>query len=260
MPILLSSLQAEILVLTINRPERANAFTLALVAELQDALRQADINEAVRAVVLTGSGSVFGAGQDIEEIRAYGDGVSYRAHLLRTYNPLILRIRQMEKPVIAAVNGPCAGASLGIALACDLRLAGENANFVVGFTRIGLVPDSGVSLLLPVLIGLGRACEFALTNAPIDARKAMEWGLVNRVCPLDQLMGDALNLAGQLAAGPRGAYGLTKRALNQAILPHLEEVLDMEADLQEIAGRSAEHREGVAAFLEKRRPSFKRGK
>jgi 2-(1,2-epoxy-1,2-dihydrophenyl)acetyl-CoA isomerase len=182
--------------------------------------------------------------------------VSYREHLQKTYNPLILKIRQIEKPVIAAVNGMCAGASLGIALACDLRIAADEAQFVVGFSGIGLVPDSGVSLFLPALIGLGRATEFYFSNQPIDAETALKWGLVNRIVPFN-LMEAVQNTAAMLALGPIGAYGKTKLAFNKAMYPHLEEVLATEADLQEVAGRSAEHQEGVKAFLEKRIPNFK---
>jgi len=227
-----------------------------LIGELQDAFKQASVDSQVRAVVLTGAGRVFGAGQDIEEIKSYGPDISYREHLLKTYNPLVLQIRQIEKPVIAAINGPCAGASVGIALACDMRLASEEASFVVGFNGIGLVPDSAVSLFLPALIGLGRANEFTFINAPISAQRALEWGMVNRVYPADELMPETMKLAAQLAAGPTGTYGLTKQAFNRAVMPNLEEVLNTEADLQEIAGQREEHKEGVTAFLEKRPPKF----
>lgn len=245
-----------ILILTLNRPERANAFNLELIHSLQNALGEAARNSQVRVVVLTGSGHVFGAGQDITEMGAYGESISYRQHLLQTYNPLVLQIRRLEKPVIAAINGPCAGASLGVALACDVRLAAETATFVVGFNGIALAPDTAVSLLLPALIGLGRAAEFTFTNAPISAQQALEWGLVNRVVPGEDLADVTLGLARQLERGPRGAYGLTKRAFNRAMLSNLEEVLEYEAQLQEIAGHRAEHREGVAAFLERRAPKF----
>jgi 2-(1,2-epoxy-1,2-dihydrophenyl)acetyl-CoA isomerase len=254
--LLLSSLKAGTLTITLNRSERANAVTLELIGELQAAFTQAARDSQVRVVVLTGAGRVFGAGQDIEEIKSHGDALSYREHLLKTYHPLVLQIRQIEKPVIAAINGPCAGASLGIALACDLRLAADTANFVVGFNGIGLVPDSAVSLLLPALIGVGRASEFTFTNAPISARQALELGLVNRVYPASELMAETQKLAAQLAAGPVGAYGLTKLAFNRAALSNLEDVLNYEADLQEIAGKRPEHKEGVSAFLEKRKPRW----
>lgn len=252
-----ASLQAGTLTLTLNRPERANAFNAELIAELQKALREAAKNPEVRVIVLTGAGRVFSAGQDIEEMRAGGESLSYLEHLRKTYNPLVLQIRQIEKPVIAAVNGPCAGASLGIALACDLRIASETANFVVGFNGIALMPDSGVSLLLPALIGLGRASEFTFSNAPISASQALEWGLVNRVVTAEAISTETAKVAAKLAQGPLGAYGLTKRAFNRAILPNLEEVLEYEGQLQEVASRNPEHKEGVAAFLEKRTPIFK---
>jgi 2-(1,2-epoxy-1,2-dihydrophenyl)acetyl-CoA isomerase len=251
-----TELQNNILTLTIDRP-KANAFNLELIKELQTAFKQAAREPQAWVIVLTGAGKVFGAGQDIEEMmQAGGETLSYRQHLLETYNPLIVQMRQIEKPVIGAINGPCAGASLGIALACDLRLAAENARFVVGFSGIGLVPDSGVSQLLPALIGLGRASEFTFNNQPISAEKALAWGMANRVIPFDNLLTETMQFAAQLAAGPTGAFGLAKRLFNQAVLPNLEAMLDYESQIQEIAGRHAEHKEGVAAFLEKRTPKF----
>ena len=255
-PLLLSDLRAGALTLRLNRPERANAFTLDLIRELLSVLGQAGRDSQVRVIILTGAGHIFGAGQDIEEIQSYGEEVSFRGHLLKTYNPLIRLIRQIEKPILAAINGACAGASLGMALACDLRLAADTANLVVGFNGIGLVPDSAVSLLLPALVGVGRASEFTFTNAPISARQAFEMGLVNHVYPANELLAETQKLAAQLAAGPVGAFGLTKRAFNRAVLSNLEEALEYEADLQEIAGKRPEHKEGVSAFLEKRRPNF----
>lgn len=255
MAFLRTDLSNGILLLTIDRP-RANAFNLELIVELQNAFKQAARDSQTRVIVLTGAGRVFGAGQDIEEIQAGGEALSYRKHLLETYNPLILQIRQIEKPVIAAINGPCAGASLGIALACDLRFAADTARFVVGFSGIGLAPDSGVAVLLPALIGLGRASEFTFSNQPISAEKALEWGLVNRVVRLENLGTEAMTFAAELSKGAVGAFGLSKRLFNKAVLPHLEEVLDYEAHIQEIAGKRPEHKEGVAAFLEKRTPNF----
>ncbi|RME89690.1 MAG: 2-(1,2-epoxy-1,2-dihydrophenyl)acetyl-CoA isomerase [Anaerolineae bacterium] len=253
MPELLSEHRDGVLTLTLNRPEKANAFSMEMVAALRDAFREAARDASVRCVVVTGTGHVFGAGHDAEEMLRYMGTTSYRAHLLETYNPLILQIRRLEKPVIAAINGPCAGASLGIALACDMRIAAQTARFVVGFSRLGLVPDSGVSILLPRLIGLGRAMEFTLTNAPISADQALEWGLVNRVVPPEALQEETAQLAARLAAGPIGAYALIKRAFNKTVLPDLEEALDYEAHLQEIASKSEEHRRGVEEFLRKRK-------
>lgn len=250
-----STLSEGVLTLTINHPP-ANAFNLELIRALQTALRRAAEDSQTRVILLTGSGHVFGAGQDIGEMRTTGQDLSYRQHLLETYNPLILRLRQIEKPVIAALNGTCAGASLGVALACDLRLAAENTTLVVGFNGIGLAPDSGVSLLLPALIGLGRASELTFSNAPISAQQALQWGLVNRLVNFDNLAAESQKLARQLARGPLAAFGLSKRLFNHAVLPNLAEVLEYESQIQEIAGHRPEHAEGVAAFLEKRAPKF----
>ncbi len=255
MSVLRSDLNNGLLTLTIDRP-KANAFNLALIAELQNAFKQAARDAQTRVIILTGAGRVFGAGQDIEEIVAGGENLSYLKHLRETYNPLVLQIRQIEKPVFAAINGPCAGASLGIALACDLRFAADTARFVVGFNGIGLVPDSGVSLLLPALIGLGRASEFTFSNQPISAGKALEWGLVNRVYKLEDLHKETTAFAAELSKGPVGAFGLSKRLYNKAVLPNLADMLEYEGQIQEIAGKSPEHKEGVEAFIEKRTPQF----
>jgi 2-(1,2-epoxy-1,2-dihydrophenyl)acetyl-CoA isomerase len=181
---------------------------------------------------------------------------SFRLHLQQTFNPLILQIRRLEKPVIAGINGTVAGAALGIALACDLRIASDQARFLVGFVGIGLGPDSGISVLLPALVGLGRATEMAYTNAPVSAQRALEWGMVNRLAPQDQLPEQARQWAAELARGPIHAMGLAKRDFNKAVLGNLEQVLDYEAHIQEIAGRGADYKEGVQAFLEKRQPNF----
>ncbi len=252
---LLSTLEAGVRTLTFNRPERANAFNFELIAALQRALDDASRDPGTRVLVLTGAGTTFGAGHDITEMLAGAGKISYREHLQKTYNPIVLKIRQIEKPVIAAVNGMCAGASLGVALACDLRIAADEAKFVVGFSGIGLVPDSGVSLFLPALIGLGRAAEFYFSNEPISAETAHKWGLVNRVVPFN-LIEAVQETAAQLALGPVGAYGKAKQAFNKAMYPHLEEVLATEADLQEEASKSAEHKTGVEAFLGKRKSKF----
>lgn len=251
---LLSTLESGTAVLTLNRPARANAFNFEMTNELRNALAQAENDSNVRCVVITGAGKVFSAGQDITEMKQ-GEAISYREHLEKTYNPLILQIRSMGKPVIAAVNGACAGAAFGIALACDLRIAHSSAYFVVGFSGIALAPDSGVSLLLPKYIGLGRAQQYFYSNKPIPAQLGYEWGLVNQVGGFNyQRM--VMQIAGELAAGPREAFALGKKAFNGAILPNLEEALHDEGILQDEAGRSAEHREGVAAFLGKRRPKY----
>jgi 2-(1,2-epoxy-1,2-dihydrophenyl)acetyl-CoA isomerase len=253
---LLSEQNGGVLTLTLNRP-KANAFDQGLVDALLDALRRAEAEASVRSIVLTGAGSVFSAGQDVTALGAVDGQVSFRRHLERTYNRLILRVRRLEKPVVGAINGAAAGAGLGLALAADIRLAARSARFVFGFTGIGLTTDSATSLMLPLLIGLARASEVAFTNGPVSAEQALSYGLVNRVVDDADLAAEAAKLAAQLAAGPTRALGLTKRAFNHALLPHLEDVLDYEAHLQEAAGRTADHREGVKAFLEKREPVFR---
>ncbi len=255
MSTLLSSLQAGTAILTLNRPARANAFNFEMTNELKNALTQAENNSEVRCVVITGSGKVFSAGQDITEMKQ-GEVVSYREHLEKTYNPLILQIRSMGKPVIAAVNGACAGAAFGIALACDLRIAHSSAYFVVGFSGIALAPDSGVSLFLPKYIGLGRAQEYFYSNNPIPAQLGYEWGLVNRVGGFNyQKL--VMQIADELASGPQEAFAAGKKAFNKAILPNLEDALHYEGILQDEAGKSAEHREGVSAFMVKRKPKYR---
>ncbi len=253
-PVLLTDLSNNVLRLTLNRP-KVNAINFELIEALKEAIKNAEREDQVRCVLITGSGSAFSAGQDIGEFRQ-AENLSFREHLLRTYNPLILQIRRLEKPVIAVVNGAVSGAALGLALSCDLRFAADTARFVVGFLGIGLAPDSAVSLLLPALIGLGRAAEFAFTNAPITAEQALAWGLVNRVAPAADLQSLSTAFAEELARGPVRAMGLTKRAFNKAVLGNLEAVLDYEAHIQEIAGQGSEHKEGVSAFLEKRPPGY----
>lgn len=256
MTTIMSELQSGVLTLTVQRPP-VNALNLETISGLLTALRDAARNPAARCILLTGSQGVFSAGHDINEmLAARAQQISYRIHLQETYNPLILQIRQISKPVIAVINGPVAGAGLGIALACDLRIAADNAHFTVGFAGIGLAPDSGVSLFLPILVGLARATELAFSNATIPAPQALEWGLINRLVPADELASESASLASLLANGPAGAFGLAKRAFNRSVLPNLEDALDYEAHLQEIASHGQEHVEGVSAFLEKRFPDF----
>jgi 2-(1,2-epoxy-1,2-dihydrophenyl)acetyl-CoA isomerase len=255
MTTLLTSTQSGTAILTLNRPERANSFNFEMVNELRNALADAERNPQVRCVVITGGGKVFSAGQDITEMKR-GTEISYREHLNKTYNPLILQIRNMGKPVLAAVNGPCAGAAFGVALACDLRISKSNAYFVVGFSGIALAPDSGVSLLLPTYIGLGRAQEYFYSNKPITAQQAYEWGMVNQVGGFN-FQALVSQVAADLASGPEGAFAAGKKAFNHAVLPNLEESLNYEGILQEEAGKTAEHHEGVASFLGKRKPKYR---
>ncbi len=257
MPLILSTLQQHTLTIKLNRPDKANAFNRDMILELRSALDKAAENDDVRAILLTGEGNTFSSGQDITEMLAAREQeVSYLEHLRESYNPLVLKLRQIEKPVLAAINGSAAGAGLGIALACDLRIAAEDAFFTVGFTGIGLVPDSGVSLLLPALIGLGRATEYTFSNLPISAQDALDWGMVNRLVPTDALLMTATQIAMMLAMGPVGAFGATKKAFNRAMLSNLAEVLEYEGELQDERRTEAEHRIGVDAFLKKERPDF----
>ncbi len=241
--------------ITLNRPDRSNAFDDGMTAELLDALKQVERDAEVRCVIITGAGKNFCAGQDLGAfIERYNhpEGVSFREHLQKGYNKMVMRVRTIEKPFIAAVNGAAAGAGLGLACACDLRHASENAKFRSAFIGIGLAPDSAVSFLLPRLIGFGRALEMALTNELIDAQQALSYGLVNRAFPAEELMPRTMEFARQLAQAPTRGLGLTKRAFNHSIYTDLEGALDYEAYVQEIAGRSQDHREGVQAFLDKR--------
>jgi 2-(1,2-epoxy-1,2-dihydrophenyl)acetyl-CoA isomerase len=252
----LTDLSDGVLTLTLNRPEVLNAFNDEMVDELSAALKPAERDAAVRCVVLTGAGKGFCAGQDLGALRGRGEDISFREHLQRTYNPLISRLRALEKPVIGQINGAAAGAGLGLALACDLRYAADGAKLRMAFSGIGLAPDSGTSFFLPRLIGYARAFELAATNSPLTAQAALELGLVNSVFPAERLAAAVREIAVRLAAAPTKALGLTKRAMNKAYELAIDEALAYEAHLQEIAGRTADHKEGVAAFLEKRAPVF----
>ncbi len=242
--------------ITLNRP-KANAFDFQMIDELLDAIQEATRDPNVRCLLLTGSGQTFSAGQDITIMQQAGAQTSYGDHLRQTFNRVVLLMRRMDKPIVGAINGAAAGAGLGIALATDLRLAAERAKFIFGFTALGLAGDSGVSLFLPALVGLARATEIAFSNSPLAADQALAYGLVNRVVPEADLMPAAMQVAASLAAGPTRALGLIKRAFNEAMLDRLEEVLEQEAQVQEIASHTADHQEGIRAFLAKTAPSFR---
>jgi 2-(1,2-epoxy-1,2-dihydrophenyl)acetyl-CoA isomerase len=241
--------------LTLDRPDALNALDATLKRELLAALRAAGRDRSIRVVVLTGAGRAFCAGQDLRETAGPG-APALSTVLLDTYNPVILAVRRLEKPVIAAVNGVAAGAGASLAFACDLRIAADAASFVLAFGRVGLVPDSGSTWLLPRLVGHARAAELAFLGDPLPAAEAERWGLVNRVVPADALAAEVRSVAARLAAAAPRALALTKRALDRSPDASLEDQLEYEAILQGIAGRTADHREGVAAFLEKRSPRF----
>lgn len=243
--------------ITLNRPQTLNAFNDAMIAAATAAFKQAGRDKAVRCVVLTGNGRAFSSGQDLADVQDRGDAFSIGEHLRHGYHKLILQMVQLEKPIIGAINGIAAGAGCGVALATDIRIASDKASFMLAFSKVGLVPDSGTNWFLPRLIGQARAYEMAVTADKIPAQQAYEWGMVNRVVPHEQLMEMVASWAGPLATGPTLAYGLTKRAMFKAWDATLTDALAEEAYLQEIAGRSADNKEGVQAFLEKRPPQFK---
>jgi len=245
-----------VLTIKLDRP-KVNAFDLPMVEKLLAELTAAEGEDSIRCIVLTGSRGFFSAGQDIRDIQEAGEDIPYREHLERTYNQVVRVLRAIEKPIIGAINGPAAGAGLGIALATDIRWAAECASFSFGFTRIGLAADSGTSVFLPLLLGLSKASEFAFDGRIITSEQALRQGIVSRVFPDSELYQEVHEYAAKLAAGPTRAIGLTKRAFNRTVLKSLDEALTYEAILQEIAGRTVDHKEGVAAFLEKRPPIFR---
>jgi len=249
-----------ILKITMNRPDKLNAMTDTLLHELGDAFQCAGDDPSVRVVVLTGAGRGFCAGADLAgvvESGFEGDSYPYREHLINNYNPLILRMRNLPKPIIGAINGVAAGAGMSLALACDMRIAADNASFLQAFVKIGLVPDSGSTWMLPRLVGMARAVDLMLSGRKIGTQEALEIGLVNQVVPSDQLIETVGKMAAEFAAAPTKTVGYIKQAVEFALHSTLEQALFKEADLQEMAGKTSDHAEGVAAFLQKRPPQFK---
>jgi len=255
---ILAAVADGVLALTLNRPDKLNSFNEEMHRALRAEIERAHADTAIRAVLLTGAGRAFCAGQDL------GDRDPRKAteppdlgHTIETfYNPLLRLIRSLDKPVICAVNGVAAGAGANVALACDIVLAAKSAKFIQAFARIGLVPDSGGTWSLPRLLGEARAKALALTAEPLPAETAAQWGMIWRAVDDDQLMPEATALAKKLAAGPTFGLGLTKRAIQAAAANTLDQQLDLERDLQRQAGRSADYAEGVAAFLDKRPAEF----
>ncbi len=245
--------------ITFNRPEKLNAFNEQMGNDLQEALKEGERNPEARCLVLTGEGRAFSVGEDLNSNRATYDGgkpMMLGEVLKRKYNPIVQRIRRMEKPVLAGINGVTAGAGLGLALACDLRAASDKATFHEAFIKVGLAPDSGTSFWLTRILGLAKAMEVGMLGEPIDAAMAMNLGLVNWVFKEDEFKVQLTKIAERLARGPTRALGLTKRALNRAIVVDMDSALEYEAYLQDVAGRTKDHVEGVRAFFEKREASF----
>lgn len=250
----LTSREGGVLTITLNRPDVYNAFNAALHAALNAALVEAG-DPDVRAVVITGAGRGFCSGQDLREFQAVQ--ATIREALEETYHPNIRLIRGLEKPVLAAVNGPAAGAGLSLACACDVRIASDAASFVPGFIGIGLVPDSGGTWFIHRLLGFARAFEWMSSNRKLPADEALAWGLVSEVVPAESFAARTAELAATWAALPTRAVGLTKRLFEHAHDATLEEQLALEAVLQQAATETADFAEGVSAFLEKRSPDFR---
>ena len=244
-----------VLTITLNRPEVFNALNAATHAALGAALEEARTDDAIRAVVLTGAGRGFCAGQDLTEFRESPGDI--RDRLEETYHPNVRAIRALEKPVIAAVNGPAAGAGLSLAFVCDIRIASDAAVFAPGFISIGLVPDSGGSWFIVQLLGQARAFEWMTSGRRLSAEEALDLGLVSEVVPSAGLSDRAAELAALYAAAPTRAIGLTKKLFANAVTATLEEQLELEGELQSQATQTEDFREGVAAFLEKRAPEFR---
>ncbi|MBI2968395.1 MAG: enoyl-CoA hydratase/isomerase family protein [Bacteroidetes bacterium] len=252
---ILFSVEDQVGKIILNRTGEMNCFNARMSAEVQDALINCRNDNTVRAVYLTGAGRTFSAGQDLKEFLKVGLSAS---HLVKSqYNPIALAIRSIEKPVICGVNGIAAGAGANIVFCCDIVVAARSAVFVEAFTKIGLVPDSGGTFFLPRLVGLHRAASMTMLNEPVTAAQALDWGLVYRVYDDDKLQSEGMELAKKLSAMPTKTIGMTKRLFNSAFSNDLNAQLAMEAELQEFCGNTYDHKEGVKAFLEKRKPVFR---
>lgn len=251
---ILFSISDGVAIIILNRPDKLNSFDRAMSLEVIHALDRVKEDASVRAVLITGEGRAFSAGQDLAE--AIAPGTRIEEILTKQYNPIVRRIRALPKPVIAAVNGVAAGAGANIAYACDLTLAGESANFIQSFINIGLIPDSGGTFTLPRLVGMQRAFSQMILAPKVSAREAEAQGMIWKCVPDADLLDQARALAGKLAVMPTKAIALTKQALNRSHHATLDEQLDTENELQSVAGASHDYNEGVKAFLEKRKPVY----
>jgi 2-(1,2-epoxy-1,2-dihydrophenyl)acetyl-CoA isomerase len=245
--------------IVLNRPDTLNAWNTQFGIDLKAVVQEAAADDSVRAVILTGAGRGFSSGADLKAgfDETADDGMpDIRGRLDSLYHPILVGLRTMDKPVVAAVNGPAAGIGASLALSCDLILAAESAFFQLAFANIGLMPDGGSTLFVPARVGKSRAFEMALLAERVPAPQALEWGLINRLHPDGELMDEANALVERLANGPTRAYASAKRALNATIYPNMDEQLDLEAELQHALGRSKDFMEGGIAFVQKRAPEF----
>src|SRR5262249_48992870 len=257
---LIVAMTGNVCTVTLNRPDSLNSLNDRMTIEFAQVVQQLHQAAEVRCVVLTGAGRAFSSGQDLGDLKKKYSNPEHVPHLAedlrRRYNPIITGLRDLEKPVLAAVNGVAAGAGLSLALACDLRLASDKASFIEVFVNVGLVPDSASTFFLPRLVGLGKALELCFTGDKVSAADALSLGLVNKVVPADELMKATMELAARLAKLPTRAIALMKRLLYRSFNLDLETQLEAEALAQETAGLTLDHREGVMAFFEKRPTNF----
>jgi 2-(1,2-epoxy-1,2-dihydrophenyl)acetyl-CoA isomerase len=248
-----------IAVLTLNRPERLNSFTQAMHREVRDALERLQADKSARVLVLTGAGRAFSAGQDLNDraVEPGAPGVDLGESVEKYYAPLVMTLRTLPMPVICAVNGVAAGAGANLALACDIVLAAKSASFIEAFCKLGLIPDTGGTWVLPRLLGPARAMGLALLGDKLPAEKAEEWGLIWRCVPDEALMTEAMAMAEHFAKAPTKGLAFTKKAMLASWTNTLEQQLQLEAGMMRELGYSQDYREGVSAFIEKRQPRFK---
>ena len=256
MTVLKQEISDHVMYLTLNRPDKYNAFNQDMAFALQAALDQAATDENIRAILITGEGKAFSAGQDLGEV-VDPNGPELSAIVSNHYNPIIQRIRTLPKPIVAAINGVAAGAGANIALACDIVVASETASFIQAFSKIGLIPDSGGTFTLPRLIGLQRASALMMLGDKVSAIDALSMGMLYKVFAADDLVVESHKLAIKLANMPTVALGMTKALLNQSMSNNMDQQLDLEGKYQTKAAQNYDYNEGVAAFLEKRKPTFK---
>jgi 2-(1,2-epoxy-1,2-dihydrophenyl)acetyl-CoA isomerase len=249
-------IEDQVCVIKLNRPKVFNSFNKEMAMQLQTLLDDCETNADVRAILLTGEGKAFCAGQDLQEITD-PNGPALSDIVSQHYNPIIERIRNIEKPIVCAVNGVAAGAGANIALACDITIAGESVAFIQAFSKIGLIPDSGGTFFLPRIIGMQKAAALMMLADKVMAADAEKMGMIFKVCADESLMEETLRVAKKLASLPTIGLGLTKRALNKSMTNDLTAQLALEDELQTAAGKTYDYNEGVAAFIEKRRPNFK---